>query len=1194
MALQLLHDYGTVTQNQNPALSPVTFPLSPGVPAGSLLTLQFAWTKGSAALRSVEVWEATSGLTFAGSWAQYSGQNFYHATYYAWVTQALPDATPLYIRIKDTLGGISAVTASVATFSGAIAFLGAGGAGGDGAVTSGTLWAPTGVSAGTQYLAVGAVAASGLLTSHTIVTSGWSALTSGAANYTYKNSLFPLYQMGVGTGSQPAGTGNLNRATLWTSQTFAFIGGEAQAVTESASGSESVLIDKGLFLEDSGVGEETVLIDKDLFVEETGSGDDGSAGEATQTVLATDTATGSETALLEPFPGLRIQVLDLVTSLPVSGATVRIECSGNTTATTDASGYVTFEHLTVGFHTWSVGLSGYFVVWDGLMVYGTETGWIDHITYLEPEFGALACEALYFPEASPWPTIRCLELVADADGVVPLGTDTLDHTPTFEWEVLNGTPPLSYRWELYGAVASVLTLLTSGTTSGTTVTLPSQVHGEYHFHLLGSDSAGRCTRWHSYDFQILTDPFPGEWGVGTEVIGLSAVLTAEDSGVGTEEWSRYLDDSGSGAESLVHTDATTPGEGGTGTESWTLTVATSGTESATGSEGITVNQSATLYNLRLIPDVDGYPVLSGQRTYDRTPTFTWAASGGTLSQSGFQYRWQLYQASTFVTSGVTQQDTVQLPLLEYQTYRFQVQGLDRVGTPTAWTSGAVTVLFLSGSVESQVPPDADLRLLVSSPDPQLRYLPQWLSCYGTATAPPSGSLLYRFFRPTLGELDALYARFQDLPTAGALLELPVSLPRQAWLLQTAFTATQPVTVTLAASGVTRTVTRVASAYDFLTAREPVCLLDPDGQLLLRNLALREVEVTPVSGLYYLPDEGLGIVGDAEVVVFSGATGYVLAAGSVGIDPDRAVVQLPASLSGTLTFQYQSRTVASALQLSVSGQPYQVPDAVDLWNRFDELGLLAGYHSPGRRTGEDNRRFRDRIYSRFLSRRGDDAGAVLDHLGQEFSLTRTLAWNGRTPLTFADYALYGVTRVEVRELPRWGRQFEQLLPTGTSGEFSASKTDWVAGWQLWVEGLPAGPESYPDLTQDGAYLDFGTGVSGTVTAHFRFPHYELEADAQGYWTTLTPVLTNLASGSYQVLVTRRIQTHVLDDPEYQAAALLEPSGVANGFYRDLRTTLLQDSPLYYSRARWVTQAQWLSRQEELPQLGYLPAVFDLGT
>ncbi len=590
-----------------------------------------------------------------------------------------------------------------------------------------------------------------------------------------------------------------------------------------------------------------------------------------------------------------------------------------------------------------------------------------------------------------------------------------------------------------------------------------------------------------------------------------------------------------------------------------------------------------------------------QTTCDVTPTFTWEATDGT---EPYTYTWTLTADPTSGTlqSGQTSLSQVTLAGVSPGDYLFNVQATDLLGNSSSVFSYAFVVLncvqppFVgwggSGGPRGEDGFPSDIYPRSAGFDGFLRYLPRWLSCYGTATAPASGSLLYQFFQPTLSQIGILFRETEVLADLPSLLQMPLGLPRQAWLLQTRYRESQTLTVTLSASGVVRPVRRAVSEYDFLTDWDPVFLLDNQGRILLRNLAIRTVSTSGVAGVYTLPDEGNGIVGDTDVLFLSGSTWYVLKSGSWGLIPARSQITLPAEYTGTLLFQYQSRTLAPEVTVSVSGQAYQVPEQVDLWNRFDELGLLYGF-GYGRRRDEDNRSYRQRLYSRCLSRRGDDLPAVTNHLGQDLVLSYVQYWNGVQTLELADLDYQRISRVEVVGVPPLISQEEELVPNGAAGKFTASKKDWTHS-QLWVEGIPVTPISYPNLRVTDYTVDFGQTVSGSVRARYTYPTYQTATSSQGNITRVIPCSGNLASGDYRVVLTRDVRAWSPSDPEQQVAHLLNSDGTPNGLYRELGSLLLQDSPLYHSRARWARSAFWLSRADELPAVGYLPTVFDLET
>jgi hypothetical protein len=289
-----------------------------------------------------------------------------------------------------------------------------------------------------------------------------------------------------------------------------------------------------------------------------------------------------------------------------------------------------------------------------------------------------------------------------------------------------------------------------------------------------------------------------------------------------------------------------------------------------------------------------------------------------------------------------------------------------------------------------------------------------------------------------------------------------------------------------------------------------------------------------------------------------------------------------------SFSYQSQVYATSLTLSVSGSPFLTPNAIDLPNRIDEIGLLAGVK---RFPGEDNKNLRERVRSRLAGGRGATLSLAARHVAQELDRTMLLGWDGRTTLDFAASGIYGIRQVDVHWLSQWQAATETLVRE-TLRRYSASRSDWLPGWLITVDGVPAGQTIYPSIAVSGNDVDFGRDVSGSVVASFRYEQYTLERSSAGFITRVIPVLRNLPSGNYTVVLTRNVRVFTAADREYIESDLLNPDGTPNRFFQELRERLLTDSPIHLSRARWGEGAHWLLESDDLPLTEHLPAVFDV--
>lgn len=610
----------------------------------------------------------------------------------------------------------------------------------------------------------------------------------------------------------------------------------------------------------------------------------------------------------------------------------------------------------------------------------------------------------------------------------------------------------------------------------------------------------------------------------------------------------------------------------------------------------------------LLEDSDGI-VPAGSGTCDVTPTIQWQTPSGTPP---FLYTWTLNSnagSGGVVASGTTVNlNVATMPTLTPGIYLLNLVAKDGNGGAV----GMTPLLFQVNDCKFENPPNVtiispfDIEPVVPSDEDYIRYLPQWMSVHGTATAPPSASTTFQFLKPLLQDLRKIGKTILDVGGEFGVKTVPVDLPRKAWHLQTRFTSRDVISIVCTASGEVNNVRRETSVYNFLTALDPVYIMGDSGHILFRNLAQRTVTVAPVSGStgatgstlqilstqYQMPFEHNGMVADADVLFFFNGIEYKIRAGSAGVDPIQAVVQLTAPFSGNIQFIYQSQTLAPVVTVSISGNPTLSPSPTDLWNRFDELGLVSGLQ---RRVDEDNLTFQKRIYSRFISGLGVDTKIVAQHIAQDLTLTDVIPWDGVSTLQLADNEILGVKYFFVDKLPQTDYMSEQLVRYGSNPAiYSGSKSNWLPGWQVFVDGRVATLAKYPSMVVSGNTVNFGTNVSGIVTTNYAYQNYTYTLSDQNTILTVTPVASNPISGSYVAIASRVVQLHTPADPDYMKSSLLNPDGTPNAFFYEIATRLLETSPIHFGRARWGPGAYWLARNENQPLTKHLPSIFDIIT
>jgi hypothetical protein len=611
-----------------------------------------------------------------------------------------------------------------------------------------------------------------------------------------------------------------------------------------------------------------------------------------------------------------------------------------------------------------------------------------------------------------------------------------------------------------------------------------------------------------------------------------------------------------------------------------------------------LNDSTTLATL--LEDADGI-LPSGSATCDITPTVLWDSPG---TAGPYLYRWICHVSGStgaVAASGVTVNTrSVEIPDLEPGPYYFRVLWTSSVGATGEIQALVFTVLdcpFLRDPEVLELDP-FDIETVGPSEEDYVRYLPQWMNVHGTATEPASASLLFQLFRPFLQNMREVEQNIIEKLDEAGINSVPARLPRKAWHIQSRFSPREALTATLTASGISQNILRGSSVFEFLTHDDPIFIVGDSGHVLFRNLGLREILVSPeaatgiLSRRYRMPFEHEGIVPDSDVLFQFADVWYRIKAGAQGIDPIQAVIQLSAPFSGDILFRYQSNTLADVVRVSVSGSPTITPSRHDLWNRFDELGLVCGLT---RRRDEDNKQFRKRIYARFISSQGVHRNSVAQHISQDLTLVSIIDWDGQTTLNLSASGYNAVRYVDVQELPETDHLTEQLVRTSSDYQkYTGTKNNWRSGYLISVDGIPVSPLRYPNMVVSGNTVHFGTNVSGVVVATYGYNNYELTRTSLHTITTVTPVSGNASSGQYRVILSRNVRLNTAADPEYIQESLLNADGTPNEFFLELHTRLLEGSPLHFGRARWLHNARWLERTEDKPLTEHLPSVFDLNS
>lgn len=468
-----------------------------------------------------------------------------------------------------------------------------------------------------------------------------------------------------------------------------------------------------------------------------------------------------------------------------------------------------------------------------------------------------------------------------------------------------------------------------------------------------------------------------------------------------------------------------------------------------------------------------------------------------------------------------------------------------------------------------------------------QYLPRWTQAHASA----SGALYV--MGQLLATQGSLAHTVLDEARAQALLStLPLGLPRLRWTLPGAPSVGE-VTASFTAGAYSGSLRRARSDYDFGAASDPVWRLTASGWEL-RNIHVRQTELTAANGAFTLTAETSGLVPDGELYWqhLDELEWRRLAPDAPQLRRSGASATFNPGVSGTIRVRYPSAAVAAALlsgtvQVIQAGQTAAALPLVLLppQNAWDWHGIRLGVARLRLSSGdwEDNARLRQRVYTA-LGLPPDTALGLARGIALAFDRVTRLDWDGCNSRTLDTTEASGITTVLVAGVPRWVRWRERLYPEdpSTSLVFLASRANWRPGWVVRVAGVPT-----RGATLTTNRLTFTTAVSGEVLADYSTELWSVTQGVSGHALTLQPG-TGLPSGSYQVYLVRGIQTHGLDLEAVVHDRLLTAAGLPNQRLLSVAERLRYQHPTLLSRAPWGAVAAWLDVQ---PETRHLPLPFD---
>jgi hypothetical protein len=197
----------------------------------------------------------------------------------------------------------------------------------------------------------------------------------------------------------------------------------------------------------------------------------------------------------------------------------------------------------------------------------------------------------------------------------------------------------------------------------------------------------------------------------------------------------------------------------------------------------------------------------------------------------------------------------------------------------------------------------------------------------------------------------------------------------------------------------------------------------------------------------------------------------------------------------------------------------------------------------------------------------------------------LEWDGVNTLTLDTSGVSGITALHIAGVNRLREIEEVLTPDSDFQTFYASYGSWRPGWLVLVDGVP---ENLVSVSSN--IVSLSRVVSGEVRATYAIEQYTTSGDTSGNIRVLFAG-TGLSSGTYKLLLSRRVRGYPVDLADVQRALLLTVDGLPNALMLDLARQLSEGNPTAFATARWGSSANWFERLEEQPRLSRLPLSFD---
>jgi hypothetical protein len=474
------------------------------------------------------------------------------------------------------------------------------------------------------------------------------------------------------------------------------------------------------------------------------------------------------------------------------------------------------------------------------------------------------------------------------------------------------------------------------------------------------------------------------------------------------------------------------------------------------------------------------------------------------------------------------------------------------------------------------------------------YLPSWTTAHAERTGK-----LFQLLQHLAEEEVSVQNEARRASLRQWLIEAEVGEQRIQWGVQKSFPPGRDMlltfSATVAGSVVSGSVRQATSPFDFDSAVDPVWYAMPsDLRIWVRNLHMRQGAVTSPDGVYSLCEEfPVGLVPDTGIF-FRRSTSN----NWEWMSPESAAVTGVLSFSlpsgGPWQIAYGSQSLLTALNAAgtltaswIGGQT--IPMALvprKPYNVFDGYGSLIGIP---RFLYEDNLAYKRRLLDEMEAPGDPTVGGVVRGICSRLGQLNKRRWDGASTLTLDTTGASGITHLFLPQVDQYREVTEQLAPSGgtITPKFLATYGSWRNGWLVLVDGVP---EANVSLSSN--IVTLSRPVSGAVTATYSVQQYRLTTIASGYIGNLE-VGTGLASGSYSVFLSRYVDAHVVDLPDYQRDHLLDATGLPNQLFLELARKLTENNPTAFGRARWGLGANWFDESEDQPPSARLPIPMDTG-